>query len=445
MVFFGEARWDEAAPEPRPRSDRRRSRGHGRTPARVAVDDAGAAGRAGRRRRSSAGSSTCPSPAVTTCDSWLEPVVEGGERTLGATRRGPQVAPAGASPRVVAVARRHRRLPGLRAHAGSRPSSRRSWPTAGTTTRRSRAFMGGPGREASRRRPTFDAKVIDGAVERHRHAAPRPGAAAAPGPERLRAQLRARHRRRRRRCCSAWFVAPEGCRDSMAPASRSSPRSSLLPGRRRASCVALLPRSRSELVQPGRPWPSRSPTLALSVWLLVSFETGDAGFQFASFHTWIEQWGISWHLGVDGISLFLVVLTGVLFPLALLGADPHHDEKPYMAWMLLLEAGLHGLVPHASTCSCSSSSSRSCSCRCTSSSAAGATPTGSTRRVKFFLFTMVGSAFMLVGILATVVPRPRSRTAWPAHLRPGRRSPERPLRRRPRRAGCSSPSPSRSR
>ena len=95
--------------------------------------------------------------------------------------------------------------------------------------------------------------------------------------------------------------------------------------------------------------------------------------------TWIEEWGISWHLGVDGISLFLVVLTGVLFPLAILGADPHHDEKPYLAWMLLLEAGVMG-TSSASTCSCSSSSSRSCSCRCTSSSAAGATTTASTRR-----------------------------------------------------------------
>ena len=45
-------------------------------------------------------------------------------------------------------------------------------------------------------------------------------------------------------------------------------------------------------------------------------------------HEWIEPWGISWHLGVDGISLFLVVLTGVLFPLAIVGTDPHHDEKP---------------------------------------------------------------------------------------------------------------------
>ena len=29
----------------------------------------------------------------------------------------------------------------------------------------------------------------------------------------------------------------------------------------------------------------------------------DSGFQFVSKHPWIEQWGISWHLGVDGISV----------------------------------------------------------------------------------------------------------------------------------------------
>ena len=41
--------------------------------------------------------------------------------------------------------------------------------------------------------------------------------------------------------------------------------------------------------------------LAMSIWLMASFETGESGFQFVSKHSWIEQWGISWHLGVDGI------------------------------------------------------------------------------------------------------------------------------------------------
>ena len=51
-------------------------------------------------------------------------------------------------------------------------------------------------------------------------------------------------------------------------------------------------------------------TAAMSIWLMVKFDTGNDGFQFVSKHSWISAWGISWHLGVDGISLFLVVLTG---------------------------------------------------------------------------------------------------------------------------------------
>jgi NADH-quinone oxidoreductase subunit M len=52
---------------------------------------------------------------------------------------------------------------------------------------------------------------------------------------------------------------------------------------------------------------------------------------------------VSWKLGVDGISLFLVVLTGVLFPIALAGPKVHKDVKSYVAWMLLLEAGCMGV------------------------------------------------------------------------------------------------------
>ena len=143
-------------------------------------------------------------------------------------------------------------------------------------------------------------------------------------------------------------------------------------------------------------------TGAMTIWLLQAFETGNGDFQFVSKHSWIEQWGISWHLGVDGISLFLVVLTGVLFPLAIVGIDAHHDEKPYLAWLLMLEAGVLGsflsldlfvffiffeivLVPMYFLIG----------------------GWGYENRVyaatKFFLFTMFGSAFMLVGLIATVM------------------------------------------
>ena len=50
-------------------------------------------------------------------------------------------------------------------------------------------------------------------------------------------------------------------------------------------------------------------TGGMALWTLFAFEKSDAGFQFVSEHSWIKAWGISWHLGVDGISIFLVVLT----------------------------------------------------------------------------------------------------------------------------------------
>lgn len=143
-------------------------------------------------------------------------------------------------------------------------------------------------------------------------------------------------------------------------------------------------------------------TGGMSIWLLTSFKTGEAGFQFSSQHSWISDWGIGWHLGVDGISLFLVVLTGLLFPLVIVGIDPHHSHKRYFAWLLLLQAGVMGsflsldlflffvffeivLVPMYFLIG----------------------GWGYDQRVyaatKFFLYTMFGSAFMLVGIISTAV------------------------------------------
>jgi NADH-quinone oxidoreductase subunit M len=168
-----------------------------------------------------------------------------------------------------------------------------------------------------------------------------------------------------------------------------------------ALIVALLPARRPEVV---RLFGLLAATLtgALSIALLVNFDRKTSGFQFVSFHEWIPEFGISWHLGVDGISLFLVVLTGVLFPIALFGVDAKQNYKAYTAWMLLLEAGCIGtflsldlflffvcfeivLVPMYFIIG----------------------QWGHGDRVyaatKFFLFTMLGSAFMLVGIIATAI------------------------------------------
>jgi NADH-quinone oxidoreductase subunit M len=109
--------------------------------------------------------------------------------------------------------------------------------------------------------------------------------------------------------------------------------------------------------------------------------------------------GIHWSVGVDGISLFLLVMTALLFPLSMLGARARRDPKSFVAWLLLMEAACLGsfvsldlvlfflffeltLVPAYFLI-------------------AG---WGFARRgyaaIKFFIYTFTGSAFLLVGILA---------------------------------------------
>jgi NADH-quinone oxidoreductase subunit M len=109
-----------------------------------------------------------------------------------------------------------------------------------------------------------------------------------------------------------------------------------------AAVVALTPKTRHEIVTTLGLGVSGA-TLALAVWLMTNFNKAEAGYQFASKHQWISQFGVSWNLGVDGISLWLVVLTGILFPIAIFGPDERHERKNYVAWLLLLEAGVMGV------------------------------------------------------------------------------------------------------
>src|SRR5947209_3704397 len=167
-----------------------------------------------------------------------------------------------------------------------------------------------------------------------------------------------------------------------------------------AALVVATPRTRPELVRVIGLVVSLA-VLVTAGYALYEFHLGTSAFQFQSHHMWIKEWGISWYLGIAGISLFLVVLTAVLFPFALAGADPHRDVKAYTAWMLVLEAGCLGvflaldlflffvfwevvLVPMYFLIG----------------------GWGYERRVyaalKFFIYTMTGSALMLVGILALV-------------------------------------------
>ncbi len=166
-----------------------------------------------------------------------------------------------------------------------------------------------------------------------------------------------------------------------------------------AIVVALLPRGRDAAIrQVALTFSAVSG--ALSLYMLSAFHAGHGGFQFELHPTWIAALGITFHLGVDGISLFLIVLTGVLFPLVIVAVAPPDDAKPYFMWLLLLMAGAMGvfvaldlvvfflffeivLVPMYFLIGLWGHGDRVYAA------------------TKFFIFTMFGSAFMLVGIVVT--------------------------------------------
>ncbi|MCY3963179.1 MAG: NADH-quinone oxidoreductase subunit M [bacterium] len=164
-----------------------------------------------------------------------------------------------------------------------------------------------------------------------------------------------------------------------------------------AAAIALIAPSRATVLKPVAVATSAA-TGALTLWLMAAFDKHDGGFQFTQLAEWIDSAGISWHVGVDGISLFLVVLTGLLFPIAIVACDPPHDAKAYYIWMLVLETGCLGvflaldlvlfflffeivLIPMYFLIGSWGHENRKYAA------------------TKFFLFTMLGSALMLVGML----------------------------------------------
>ncbi len=138
----------------------------------------------------------------------------------------------------------------------------------------------------------------------------------------------------------------------------------------------------------------------LSVGLWWAFDPGNGGFAFESSVPWIEAWGVNYSLGIDGISVFMVILTTLTTPIAILGSFNYirKRRKAFYALMLLLQTGVTGvflatdiflfyvffeltLVPMYFIVGI----------------------WGGERRiyaaVKFFLYTAVGSLLMLVAIL----------------------------------------------
>ena len=85
-------------------------------------------------------------------------------------------------------------------------------------------------------------------------------------------------------------------------------------------------------------------TFLVSIPLVTRF-TDTAAYQFEVKQPWIPAWGISYHVGIDGLSLWLVILTTFLTPLCLLGSWRSIETRvrEFVVFMLLLEAGMIGV------------------------------------------------------------------------------------------------------
>jgi NADH-quinone oxidoreductase subunit M len=86
-------------------------------------------------------------------------------------------------------------------------------------------------------------------------------------------------------------------------------------------------------------------TFAVSLVVWWRFDSGSADYQFQETHTWLPDFGISYHLGIDGISLLLVVLTTFLTPIALLCSWESVEKRvrEFSFFMLALEGAMIGV------------------------------------------------------------------------------------------------------
>jgi len=147
-------------------------------------------------------------------------------------------------------------------------------------------------------------------------------------------------------------------------------------------------------------------SLCVTIGLLTQF-TPDATTQFAVNYPWIKQLGINFHVGIDGISMITVILTNVLMPLIILSSFKHEykNANAFYALMLFMQSGLllvftaldgflfyigweAALIPIYFICAMWGGKDRI------------------KVNMKFFVYTIAGSLFMLLGIIYLYLQNP---------------------------------------
>ncbi|MGY1857781.1 NADH-quinone oxidoreductase subunit M [Modestobacter sp. SYSU DS0290] len=114
-----------------------------------------------------------------------------------------------------------------------------------------------------------------------------------------------------------------------------------------AAVVAALPTARAGLARLLALGTSLV-VLALAVLATVAFDTAGPRFQLTTSVAWIPDFGVDFALGVDGIALAMLLLTGVLVPVVVLAswrdvAPGRRSMRTFWAWLLVLEATLVGV------------------------------------------------------------------------------------------------------
>ncbi|HIM94174.1 MAG TPA: NADH-quinone oxidoreductase subunit M [Campylobacterales bacterium] len=155
----------------------------------------------------------------------------------------------------------------------------------------------------------------------------------------------------------------------------------------------------------------------LALWLWIAFDSSNAGMQFTEFVPIVSQFGISYNVGVDGISLFIVIMATLitLLGIILLDEEKIPNMKNMIVSLLFLEMTMIGvfvtldailfylywelsLVPMLYIIG------------------AWGGPTRVYSAVKFFLYTFAGSLIMLVGILAMAFYYQEAAGVWSFNL-----------------------------
>ena len=112
-----------------------------------------------------------------------------------------------------------------------------------------------------------------------------------------------------------------------------------------ALALTLVPPGADGLLQRAATFVSLA-AFALAIWALMLFDPTTAEFQLVERVEWVPRFGISYFVGIDGVSLLLILLTAFLTPLVLIAAPDsiHQRFKAYVVSVLLLETTMLGTL-----------------------------------------------------------------------------------------------------